>query len=90
MHTHCHQKRDDVIKLILHLALCIQVYWTNKFPRSPGSLSSLKGNEDDDHYEVVLTALTTYTAGYHLVTTGSRDSQTPLAAKEALWTIVSS
>lgn len=58
MHTHCHQKRDDVIKLILHLALCIQVYWTNKFPRSPGSLSSLKGNEDDDHFEVVLTALT--------------------------------
>lgn len=50
MHTHCHQKRDDVIKLILHLAQhmecsapCIQVYWINKPPRSPGSLSSLEG-----------------------------------------------
>lgn len=50
VHTHCHQKRDDVIKLILHLAQhmgfsapCIQVYWINKFPHSPGSLSSLEG-----------------------------------------------
>lgn len=50
VHTHCHQKRNYVIKLILHLAEhmrcsapCIQVYWINKFSHCPGSLSSLEG-----------------------------------------------